>query len=227
MKNKLRMVLGVAALGTALLAMPAPASAGGPHVDPAGVAFTAEGGSFSLTNGSGFPIVCSGPNLLVGNFDAGSNTTGEISVDYTNCQVSGFTYKCHSVGAALLNTISVKGIRFQTVYTSDSKSDLGLLLTLPSSIFAPAVQLSCEGLGTVEVKGSFMGRITAPKCGESSSSATLAFTATGNKQNQMQITGTGQPYDLEDRLGSNAWTTAAVTTTTTLAFKEKATWTCL
>ncbi len=71
-----------------------------------------------------------------------------------------------------------------------------------------------------------MGTFTAPKCMASSKTATLAFSATGNVQNQMQITGGGTYYDLQAKVGG-FWRTAAVTTTTGLTFPEAMTLTCI
>jgi len=226
MTNMLKMVLGIA-IGVAILALPAMASADGPHIDPAGASFSSEEGTWTLFAGEGvLPIVCDGPNHLLGKFDEGSNTTGEINIDYTHCHTKYLEADCRTTGAPLSYTIQVTNIRFETVYTTESKTSSGLLLTLPSSLFVPAIKITC-GTGTYELKGSVMGAFTAPNCMESRKTATLAFTATGNVQNQMQITGAGTYYDLQERAGGGSWRTAAVTTTTGLTFAETMTLTCI
>ncbi len=226
MTNMLKKAFAIAATAAAILALPAMAAADGPYVDPAGASFSSEAGTFTISAGEGVsPIACNGPNHLQGHFDEGSNTTGEINIDYTHCHTTLLEVECHTTGASLSNTIQVSNIKFQTVYTTESKTSPGLLLTLPSSIFVPAVKITC-GTGTYELTGSVMGLLTAPKCMESGKTATLAFSATGGVQNQMQITGAGTYYDLQEKAGG-VWRTAAVTTTTGLAFAETMTLTCI
>jgi hypothetical protein len=219
--TKLKMLFSLAA-AAALLILPTSASAGGPQFDPSGNWFVTEGGTFVLAAEGQPTITCTGPNQQAGTFNVGSSTAGEISLTLTNCHRTtfGVTSECRTTGSAL-GSIVLKPIPFQTVYTTAGASKPGILLTFPK------VTIECKNLVSMELTGSLMGTVTAPECGKSSSKGTFSFTATGFKQNQMQITGTGTFYDLQLRTVSGAWNTAAVTTTAPVTFKEELTLTCI
>jgi hypothetical protein len=222
MRNKLRMAFRIAVAGTAILSLPPPtASAGGPHVDPAGSLFFAEEGTFTISASNEPTITCTGKQLFVGRFDAESSTSGEGEIDLTNCHTGFGTKSCRTPGSPLPNTVRFTPFRFHTVYTTAGTTKPGILLTLP------AVTITCEGAFPFEMTGGLMGTITAPACGKTASTASMSFTATGFTQNQMQITGTGTAYDLQVRTGGGIWKTAAVTTSTTVIFKEAITLTCI
>lgn len=216
---KILLTLTVAA---AILILPASASASGPYFDPPGNWFVTEGGTFVLAAEGQPTITCTGPNQQAATFNEGSSTAGESSLTLTNCHRTtfGITSECRTTGSAS-GSIVLKPLPFQTVYTTAGTSKPGILLTFPK------VTIECKNLVSMELTGSLMGTVTAPECGKSSSKGTLSFTATGVKQNQMQITGTGTFYDLQLRTVSGAWNTAAVTTTTSLLFKEESTLTCI
>lgn len=222
MRNKLKMALSIAVAGTAILALPPPtASAGGPHVDPAGSLFFAEEGTFTISASNEPTITCTGKQQFLGRFDAESSTSGEGEIDLTNCHTGFGSKKCRTPGSLLPNTIRFPPFRFHTVYTTAGTTKPGILLTLP------AVSITCEGALPLEMAGGLMGTITTPACGKTASTAGVTFTATGFTQNQMQITGIGTAYDLQVRTFGGIWTTAAVTTSTTVIFKEAMTLTCI
>jgi hypothetical protein len=191
--SKKMMLLALAAFSAALFALPAVASAQEIHMEPGnGESFTVTGGAGELRAESEPTITCEHVDGS-GKFDAGSSTTGTIHLDFTGCHatVFGLTAKCRTKLSALDNTITTEGT-FHLITTTAGTPDI---LVTPNP-----TEIVCAGISNVTVTGTVIGTITAPKCGESSKTMTMAFSATGSTQND--LTYTGNTYDLKAYTGS-------------------------
>lgn len=73
--------------------------------------------------------------------------------------------------------------------------------------------IECVNFSTIHVTGNVIATITSPKCGESSKTLGLSFTATSTTQNH--LTYTGIKYDLQARTGAGEEKTAALVSNTT------------
>jgi hypothetical protein len=190
--SKKMMLLALTVVSAAFFALPALASAQELHLEPS-EAFAITGPEGELRAESEPTITCTTTDGS-GKFDAGSTTTGTIELDFTSCHttVFGLTAKCRSEGSALDNTIATKGA-FHLITISEKVP--GILVT-PNP-----TKIVCAGISTVTVTGAIIGTITSPKCGESSKSMTMSFTATGTTQNH--LTYTGGKYDLKAYTGAS------------------------
>jgi len=228
MKNKM-MLLALGAL-TALVfaALPAVASAGEPTIDPAGgkfpVTFTSSGTTSEL-RATGEPSIVCTSNSGSGKYT--SATTGEFELTFKGCTTSffGFPVECHSTGQAN-NVITTGTSVFHNTYLTDAKTTPGILVTPPSGgVFT---KITCAGISTIEVKGNgIIGDLESPKCGGSSKTGTLNFTATGASQTFKQVTGTGTAFDLTATTSGGSAVTAAEVAEGTVTFAESITVTCV
>ncbi len=198
-------LLALTVVSAALFALPAIASAQEIHVEPGnGETFKASGAGGELRVEGEPTVTCSGTTGS-GSFNAGSSTTGNASAEFTGCHVNVlFTIPCHSTGAPANNTIVSSGT-FHLITTSTGAP--GVLGT------AAETTIECSGISTMKVTGSVIGTITSPKCGKSSTSASVSFTATGTTQDHLTYTGVN--YDLQSRTGTAEEKTAAVVGTAT------------
>lgn len=200
-KKSLVLILAVV---SAMVALPAMASAQEIHFEPA-EAFTVSGPSGELRASEEPTLTCSAISGS-GKFDTGSTTTGTLTLDYTSCHtaVFGFTATCKSEGAATAGTIATGGT-FHLITISSGVP--GVLLTTNPTV------LVCSGISTMTRTGSVIGTITSPKCGESSKILTLSFAATVSTQNH--LTYTGVKYDLSVKTGTGEEKTIGLVETTT------------
>jgi len=197
--SKKIMLIALAVISAALFALPAAASAQEVHFEPGnGIKFNINGlgGEFRA---EGEPTITCEAIGGSGSFDAGSSTTGSLTLDFTGCHttVFGFTAACKSEGSAVSNTIAASG----TFHLITVGGLAGTLITFIER------KLICAGISTMTVTGNVIGTITSPKCGESSKSMGTSFTATGTTQNHLTYTGVN--YDLQSRTGTEAEKTAA------------------
>jgi hypothetical protein len=183
--SKKIMVLALAVVSAAFFALPAMASAQEIHLEPAETFnITGPGGELRAV---GEPtITCTGTSGH-GTFNVGSTTTGESTLDFTGCHstLAGFTVSCKSEGAAVAGTIATSGT-FHLITISEKVP--GILLTTNT------VTIVCAGFAHITTHGNVIGTITSPKCGESSKTLKLSFTATSATQNHEHYT--GATYDL-------------------------------
>jgi hypothetical protein len=230
MKNKM-MLLALAAVSAAMFALPAVASAGEPVIDPGSgkfpLKFTSAGGHSELRAANEPAITCTS-NSGAGQYNTG--TTGEISLTFHGCNTSffGFPLSCNSAGQPS-GTIKTGTSVFHNAYLTDSKTTPGVLVTPPTGgVFTTII---CGGFANIEVKGNgILGHLTAPKCGETSKTATLDFTATGSSQTYKQVTATGTVFDLTSVTEGGSTVTAAEVAEGTVTYQpagETAKLTCV
>jgi len=220
MKHK-TILFALAAVSAAMFALPAGASAGGWHIDPAGVAFTVAGGHTILTAPPNENVTCTSVSGT-GSYDAGSKTTGTIQLTFHGCKASFFA--CTSAGQSS-GTIKTTALTFHNIYYGPNKTTPGVLITPNAGHFAT---FTCAGFLTAVVGGNgIIGEVTSPKCGATSKTSTLNFEATGGTQKRMQITETGTKYDLSASLNGGAAATAGQDGTGTITFAKEATMTCI
>ncbi len=198
--SKKMMLLALTVVSAAFFALPAIASAQEIHLEPGnGETFKVSGAGGEL-RAEGEPTVTCEGTTGSGSFDSGSSTTGKAALEFTGCHVNVlFTIPCHTTGAPANNTIVSSG-DFHLITTSTAAP--GILLT------AVETAIECSGISTIKVTGSVIGTITSPKCGKSSTSVGLSFTATGSTQNHLTYTGVN--YDLQSRTGTAEERTAAL-----------------
>jgi hypothetical protein len=196
--SKKFIVLALAVVSAAFFALPAMASATELHLEPA-EAFAIAGAGGEL-RAVGEPTITCTKTEGTGKYDAGSTTTGSSTLDFTGCHtaVFGITASCKSEGAAVAGTIASGG----TFHLITINALPGIVLTTNTT------KITCAGISTITTSGNVVGTITSPKCGESSKTVTLSFTATGTTQNHM--TYTEKTYDLVAQTGSGSPVTAAL-----------------
>jgi hypothetical protein len=227
MKNKM-MLLALGLLALVFAAMPAVASAGSPEIDSASLnlgkslSFTSSGGTSELKANNEPTVTCTS-NHGSGRYT--SKTTGELTLTFTGC-TSLFGLECHSAGQANGIIVTATSV-FHNVYLTDAKTTPGVLVTQPTS--SAYTTFACAGFGpTVTVRGNVIGHLTSPKCGATSSTGTLSFTATNGVQTYRQSTATGTVYNLTYETGTSGTQVAASeTATATVTFAEAATVTCV
>lgn len=209
--SKKMMLLALAVVSAAFFALPAIALAQEIHLEPGnGETFSVSGTGVELRAEGEPTVTCTGTSGS-GSFDVGSSTTGTFTLDFTECHVNVlFTIPCHSTGAAVNNTIATHGT-FHLITTTSSRPDFQWTTA--------HLLIECSGISNITVTGSLIGTVTSPKCGKSSTTVGLSFTATGTTQDLLEYTGV--KYDLQSRTGENAEKTAALvgnaTNTTTNA----------
>jgi hypothetical protein len=196
--KKTLLVLGV--VSTAFFVLPAVASAQEIHLEPAEF-FGISGAGGELRSSAEEPITCTSTGGS-GKPTNSSGTTGEATLDFTGCHTSVFsiTASCKSEGAATAGTIASGGT-YHLIQVG-STSVPGVLLT------TNLTKITCAGISTITTTGNVIGTITSPKCGGSSKTITLSFTATSVTQNH--LTWTGGTFDLTSQTGSGAVQTSAL-----------------
>jgi hypothetical protein len=201
--SKKIMVLALAVSSAAFFALPAMASAQEIHLEPA-EAFTVAGSGDELRT-SGEPTFTCTKTEGSGSYNAGSTTTGTMTLDLTGCHMAvfGITASCNTSGGASGTMTSSGTFHLITI----SAGVPGFLLT------TNATTLICAGLSAITWSGSLIGTIVSPKCGESSKVVTLSFTAAENTQNHLSYTGT--KIDLSAQTGAGEQRTAALIGTAT------------
>jgi len=200
--NKKMMLLGLAV--AAVFAHPAAAWATEAHVTGI-TTFTGTGGTAS-TQATGEPEFSAIETHITGTFDSGSSTTGAIALDFTEVKAHflGFTTECHTAGQ-VAGTVTTSGT-FHIITTSTNTPGILLTPVTTTSICANALR--------TEVKGSVIGTITSPECGNSSNELTVSFASTGTTQTDLEYTGI--KYDLVGNTETSAGATTGSPFTTGL-----------
>jgi hypothetical protein len=166
-----------------------------------------------LLRASGWPAtVCTGTSI-VGSFDSGSTTTGQVTMDSTGCKMGGFEAECNTSGAAR-GTVASSG----TFHMITVGNQPGVLVTPVTTT------LICGGFFKFNISGNVIGTITSPACGVSSNTMTLAFEAEGATQKYMGYTGVN--YDLTSQRETSSPETASVTSAATLESESEGTLEC-
>ena len=228
---KKMILLALAAASVAMFALPAVASAGTWHALNAG-AFTGHGGTSELTTTAGNRVHCTGVTLA-GSYD--TTTTGTLTLKFSTC-VGPFNVHCQSAGAAtgeiVTTTLPFHNVILDTTKVEEKDvHDPGVLITPGANEhFATFV---CFGITTVVKGNGILGEITAPKCGESSTSATLSFaratsggTPVAGHQKWTQVTTSGTTYGLNASVGGGAASPASMEGSGTVTFGNEVTMDC-
>jgi hypothetical protein len=175
---------------------------------------TASGGTVSCTSGTG-----SGEST--------SSTTGTGSYILHGCfeKITGFNFSCNSEGQSG-GTIKLPTVTGHLVYLDEAHTIPGVLATPPANgVF---IKFTCTPLITIEVKGNgVLGRISAPKCGETSTKGTVLTEITSHgvpKYKQVEETGT--VYGLTASTNGGAPVAAATTWSVTGTSNQPVTLTC-
>jgi hypothetical protein len=230
--SKKIMMLALAAVSAALFAMPAVASAGEWDADGAA------GQTFSVTKitnpelrAGETTVKCTG---LTGSGTYTTDTTGNITLDFTGCTDGTFGTACTSTGAAS-GTIAVTNKQFHNVIignAGDNKTPLGVLITGNSGATTDFTTFSCGfGLVTVTVTGSIIGEVEPVECNKAASTFNLNFQPTvagGSIQKYQQVTTEGTKFDLLSDIpsGGDSTTTSAQSGTGQIHFPKAVTPTC-
>jgi hypothetical protein len=200
--SKKMMLLALAVASMTMFALPAASSAQEIHLEGI-TSFSGDATAGTLVAFEEPTITCE-TGHVTGTASAGG-TTGEISLDFTNCHttVFGFTAKCRTAGSALDNTIKTAGT-YHLITTSDGPAIL---------VTTETVTIVCAGISSTIVHGNVIGTITSPACGATSNLMTINFTGTGTSQDHKLYTGVN--YDLTATTGEGgAAKTAALNTLT-------------
>jgi len=211
--SKKMMLLALAAVTAALFAMPAAASAVEDTVHFENVTnFSGTSGAGSLA-AEGEPTITCASGAVSGALETGG-TTGTISLQFFECHttVFGFTAKCRTTGIEKDNTIKSTG-SFHLITTEEGPKPAILVTT-------DTVTIVCAGISNTIVHGAVIGTITSPKCGEESTSLTVAFAASGTNQDHKLWTGV--EYDLTATTGEGGSAkTAGLNSTGTVSSASK------
>lgn len=226
MKNKM-MLLALGLLALVFAAMPAVASAGAWEIDSKSLPLTFKtAGEHSELRATNEPTITCTSNHGSGEYT--SKTTGNFELTFTGCTGNlGLLHpECHTSGQAS-GVITTAKSEFHNIYLTDGKTTPGILVTPPTSgVFATII---CAGFSNIEVKGNgVVGDLESPKCGASSTTGTLNFTATGAVQTYKQNTATGTLYNLTSTTeGGGSAVEAAEVAKGTATYGESVTVTCV
>ena len=230
MKHK-TMLLALVVVSGLLYALPSMASAAGWDIDPAPtekspLTFTSSGAKASLvTAGGNFSCTASS-----GTGKYTSQTTGNITITFTGCATTffGFPITCTSSGQSSGTIKTTENLVFHNIMIESTAQVAGgtpgILVTPNSGHFATFV---CAG-NTVVVGGTgVIGDISSPKCGETSTTSTLKFEASGvGVQKYTQEETTGTKYDQTSSKNGGAPETASQEAEGKVTFNQAATITC-
>jgi hypothetical protein len=205
--SKKMMLLALAV--AAIFAIPSAASAQEIHFS--GVTdFTGSGGAGFLA-ASGEPKISCTSNTSNGKFDSGSSTTGTITIVFKGCTAEFFGIKgnCNTLG--------------DTTGIITSHGTFHLITTVANGVSTPDILITpttttiiCSGFSRVEVTGNgVIGKITSPKCGQSSNTMGVTFEAEGSTQKQIEYT--GKKYDLSAHTENSSGETTGASGTAALS----------
>lgn len=224
------MMLAAGPLASLSLIVPAAASAA-PEIESKSlnesksVSFTTSGGHSEIRGNTEPTVTCTSNQ---GSAKLTSKTTGEIELTFKGCTTLVFTLpvECHSVGQAS-GVITIGTSTFHTVYVTDSSTTAGLLLTPPTG--GHFTTITCSGLSTIELEGNgVIGDLASPKCGASSTTGSLKFTATGSVQTYKSpsATAVNGVFNLVYTTAGGVPVEAALVAEATIAFAESVTLRC-
>jgi hypothetical protein len=226
-ENTMKFSRRSAVLGFALLALIATAAPSAlavtPEVDGGGTNVSAHSAGSTMTMNGEPTITCA---TGFGSGKRISSTTGEGELLMTGCHtfVFGFKVNCTSEGKPG-GQIVVQNSVTHLVYLDENHTKVGALATPPASgVFT---KFTCAGISTIEVKGNgVLGEVTSPKCGQTSTSATVVARATGSTQEYRQIEETGTFYELKAATSGGEFKSAGTNWTVTGKSVEAGTLTC-
>jgi hypothetical protein len=189
-------LLALAAASIAAFALPATAMAVEEDVPlhlvpkPEGVKPVDGEGTTALTGSFG-TVQCSSST---GTAEFTTTTTGTLVQTYKGCTSGGAA--CTSAGQAA-GVITTPKLEFHLVTVEDSVTHAtgpGVLLTPNAGSFAT---FTCGILGFTLGGNGLIGTITKPKCGESSTEATLSFSSSSTGvQTHKTVVGTSTEYSM-------------------------------
>lgn len=227
MKNKM-MLLALGLLALVFAAMPAAASAGSWELDSKALPVTFNtSGTHAELRASGEPSITCTSSTGTGKYT--TKTTGEFELTFKGCITSffGFPVECHSTGQ-LNNVITTGTSVFHNTYLTDAKTTPGILVTPPTGgVFSV---ITCAGLSSITVAGNgIIGDLASPKCGATSNTGTLNFSATGSVQNVKSPTATSVNgvYNLTATTSGGTAVEAGEQAEGTATYAESVTVTCV
>jgi hypothetical protein len=196
--NKKMTLLAISVVSAAAMALPAVASAGTWHLEPAQNG-TVAGGVTEVESSSGAIITCTSVSGT-SKFDASSTTTGTISLTLHGCKNKpGF--HCQTAGDPT-GTITAPNLPFHLVHLEPNKTKPGILLT-PNATSGNFAAFECAGIPHTLAGNGVLGELTSPACNAESTAAMFDFAA-GAVQQWTQVTTTGTPYGLTLKVGGAA-----------------------
>lgn len=215
-------LLALAMIGAAWFVLPAVASAGESQIHCVGGASCGKltvSGQATLSVKGGLTVTC---GSVTGTGEGLTKTTGTIQLKLHECKENIFGTSCNGIGQPA-GTVTFGLSTYHSIYTTDSKTAPGILMTPPSGgVYA---NFSCAGgLSNHEVKGNgVIGSITTPACGGTSSFLTLSFQAGSHGfQDVTRNTATGTSFSLTDNGES-----AALKADLSVSYTTAATLTCI
>ena len=216
---KKSLLLALAVVSSAMLAVPALASAQTAHIDSTST-FTVTGGASTLNETGGLTLT--GTSIEgTGNFT--STTGGTLSLTFKGVTESIFGTKCGSTGqghAENSGVVTTTALTFHLIMLATNKP--GILITPNQGVFAHFKCLSIEK--TVTGNG-IIGTLTAPLCGESNSTATLKFRKSSNGHQEHKLY-TGVSYDLHTNSSGNPTASMDIPGDSIIHFPEARKLTC-
>ncbi len=199
MKSKKRTALAIAAMGVAMLVLPAMASAGTWHLEkggagggPAGT-FTGTGGASEWTTTSGLTL--KGTSTTVhGEFE--TTTTGTITITFHG--VTGlFGVHCQTAGQPT-GTVVTTLLTFHLVNLEPNPVKKPGILITPNHTTGNFAHFECGGVKQTIAGNGLLGELVTPACGATTTEPEFKFQrgAVAGHQKWTQITTTGTIYDL-------------------------------
>jgi hypothetical protein len=195
--SKKMLMLVLAAVSAAAAVLPAAAVAIVPlhSIGPVPETGSTTGGAGKLSTPSGLTVSC---NEFKGSGTATTTTQGTGRLTFSNCKESLFGSSCTSTGEVSGSiTTEVLSSELATLQRTGETKVPGVLVKPPmTGVYAAFV---CGGgLVNVTITGNgVLGRITAPACGASGKTGTVAFEATAHGvQKYKTLEGTSTEYSL-------------------------------
>jgi polyisoprenoid-binding protein YceI len=198
--NKKMMVLAISVVSAAAMALPAVASAGTWHLEPAQNG-TVEGGNTELKS-SGVTITCTSVSGTSA-FDSGSTTTGILNLTFHGCKNKAGLH-CQTKGDAT-GTITAPNLPFHLVILHTGPPKIVGILITPTAA-GPFASFECAGIPVVVAGNGVLGELSSPSCGANTNAVTFTFglNAGGTAQAYTQVTTSGTVYGLTSKVGMAA-----------------------
>ncbi len=200
MKSKKRTALAIAAVGVAMLVLPAVASAGTWHLEKVGGGtpgtFTGTGGASELVTTSNLTLK-SVTTTIHGEFE--TTTTGTITVTFHG-MTGLFGIHCQTAGQPTGTVVTTK-LTFHLVNLEPSPNPKkpGILIT-PNHTTGNFAHFECGGIAQTLAGNGVLGELVSPACGAKTTALEFKFQRSAilgaGHQKWTQITTTGTFYDL-------------------------------
>jgi len=167
--SKRLMLLAFAAASAAMFALPAAASAAW-DIDPAGVSFSGTTTQTSTLTATGEPTLsCIGKSHLSGSYNGSSQTTGSITIDFTECHINPFGITIACTTGEFGNTIVIGGTFHNVI--NGTKTEIQWTTN--------SLTVKCGGTTPLVVTGTVNGNITQPACSTWSNAGEIQFVNAG------------------------------------------------